>query len=174
MMLYPRAMGASFAQLPKPLQVFHSVSDTVFYKGEVSVSHGSAVARGLARAGGMPATSGTMPFEFRATRDGDQEVWERNFNGHFTRSRQWLHRPGVVAEKVGGSTFLMEPAVQGDTLSIPISGVTGFGIPLPSGIMKSCAGVEAVAPDGAITFDVHATLRGLGLLIRYQGRLYPA
>lgn len=173
-MLYPRALGDTFNDLPAPLQAFHAVEDTVFYKGQVTVTHGNALTRQIAKSGGMPAKSGEMPFSFRATRDGGKEIWERNFDGHMTRSLQWLHAEGVVAEQVGTSEFLMEPKVEGDKLLIPITGLRGFGLPMPRGVLSSAEGVEGVTEDGRITFDVHASLRGLGLVIRYQGTLAPA
>ena len=173
-MLYPRAMGHAFSDLPEPLQVFHSVDDSVFYKGRVTVTHGNALTRLIAKSGGMPAKCGEMPFSFRATRDGAKEIWERNFDGHMTRSLQWLHDDGVVAEQVGTSEFLMQPTVDGDQLRIPITGARALGLPMPKGVFSSCEGVEGVTEDGNITFDVHATLRGLGLIIRYKGWLAPA
>lgn len=173
-MLYPRVMGHAFSHLPEPLQAFHSVDHTVFYKGRVTVTHGSAFTRFIAKSGGMPVKSGEMPFSFRATRDGGKEIWERNFDGHMTRSLQWLHSDGVVAERVGTSEFLMEPRVEGETLRIPITGVRGFGLPMPLAVLSSAEGLEGVTDDGKITFDVHASLRGFGLVIRYQGELSPA
>lgn len=170
-MLYPRAMGHAFSDLPEPLQAFHSVDHTVFYKGQVTVTHGNALARLIAKSGGMPGKSGEMPFSFRATRDGLKEIWERNFDGHMTRSLQWIKADGVVAERVGTSEFLMEPRVDGDTLRIPITGLRAFGLSLPRGVLSSCEGVEGVTEEGQITFDVHCKARGLGLIIRYQGVL---
>lgn len=173
-MLYPRVMGDAFLDLPAPLQAFHAVDNTVFYKGHVTVTHGNALARMIAKSGGMPGKSGEMPFSFRATRDGKSEIWERNFDGHKTRSLQWLHSDGVVAERVGTSEFLMQPAVDGDNLHIPIIGLRAFGLPMPSWVLSSAEGVEGVTEDGKITFDVHASVRGLGLIIRYEGELEPA
>lgn len=173
-MLYPRALGAAFFDLPEPLQTFHAVEDEVFYKGRVTVTHGNALTRRVATSGGMPGRSGEMPFSFRATRDGTSEIWERNFDGHITRSRQWLHAGDVLAERVGTSEFRMQPTVDGDRLRIPIIGARGFGLPMPPWIFSSAEGVEGVTGDGEITFDVHAALRGLGLVIRYKGALAPA
>ncbi len=170
-MLYPRAMGAAFDDLPEALQAFHSVADSTLYRGHVTVTHGSALGRRIAKAGGMPTTSGRMPFTFRATRDGEEEIWERNFDGHITRSTQRLLRPGVIAERVGTSEFLMQPQMRGSDLYIPIISLRGFGLPLPSGVLASCEGVETVTEDGDITFDVHARVRAIGLIIRYQGVL---
>ncbi|GAB5448179.1 DUF4166 domain-containing protein [Gymnodinialimonas sp.] len=173
-MLYPRAMGNAFFDLPEPLQTFHAVENTVFYKGHVTVTHGNALTRMIAKSGGMPGKSGEMPFSFRATRDGTSEIWERNFDGHMTRSLQRLHSDGVIAETVGTSEFLMQPRASGPTLHIPITGLRAFGLPMPSWVLTSCEGVEGVTEDGKITFDVHAAVRGLGLIIRYQGELAPA
>lgn len=173
-MLYPRVMGHAFSNLPEPLQAFHSVDHTVLYKGRVTVTHGNGLSRLIAKSGGMSAKSGEMPFSFRATRDGNKEIWERNFDGHMMRSLQWLHADGVVAERVGTSEFLMEPRVDGDQLRIPITGLRGFGLPMPIAVLSSAEGVEGVTDNGDITFDVHASVRGLGLIIRYQGVLAPA
>lgn len=172
-MLYPRALGNAFSTLPAPLQAFHAVEHSVFYQGRVTVTHGNAFTRLIAKSGGMPAKAGEMPFTFRATRDGASEIWERNFDGHMTRSKQWLHSEDVIAERLGTSEFLMEPRAEGETLRIPIIGLRGFGLPMPLGVLSSCEGVEGVTEDGKITFDVHASLRGLGLIIRYRGEMSP-
>jgi len=173
-MLYREAMGAAFDTLPEPLRRFHSAQGTLRYEGRVTVTHGSGLARAIARAGGMPGVSGEMSFAFVLTRDGAREVWERDFNGHVTRSHQWLHGPGVVAERVGASTFLMTPRVCDGKLHIPIIRITGFGLPVPGALVASCEGVEDVTEDGAVTFNVHAKLRGIGLIIRYRGEMRPA
>ena len=173
-MLYPEAMGTAFNDLPKPLQDFHSVDGAHLYKGRVTVSHGNALARGIALAGGMPGKAGTMPFAFRMTRDGDAETWERDFDGHITRSTQWLKAPGVIEERVGTSTFLMEPRALDGRLHIPITKITGFGLPIPDALVVSCEGIEGVTSDGAITFDVHATIKGIGLIVRYRGEVARA
>ncbi len=170
-MLYPTAMGAGFNDLPEALQRFHSVEGSDFYKGRVTVTHGGWLPRQVAQAGGMPGKSGEMPFSFRKTRDRNVEIWERSFDGHMTRSKQWLEAPGIVAEQVGTSVFLMEPQARDGELYIPIKKITGFGLPIPNGMVVSCEGVESVSEDGAITFDVHAKVKGLGLIIRYQGEL---
>lgn len=170
-MLYPRAMGAAFADLPEALQRFHAVEDTVLYRGQVEVRHGGPLGRALARAEGMPTRAGKMPFRFRATRDGDGEIWERDFDGHLTRSTQWLKAPGVIEEQVGTSRFEMVPQVREDRLHIPITAVSGFGLPVPMALMRECKGVEAVDAEGRITFDVQARVWGIGLVIRYRGVL---
>lgn len=170
-MLYARTIGHAFSTLPEPLQIFHSVDDTVLYKGHAVVSHGNILGHTIAKSGGMPFKSGEMPLSFRATRDGRKEIWERNFDGHITRSLQWEVSDGVIAERVGTSEFLMEPEVRDDQLHIPITGVRAFSMPLPRGVLKSCHGVEGVTEDGKITFDVHCTLRVVGLIVRYQGVL---
>lgn len=173
-MLYPRAMGEAFGDLPEALQAFHAVEDTVFYRGQVEVSHGGPLGRAVAGAGGMPTRSGEMPFSFRATREGACEIWERDFAGQKTRSKQWLLEPGVIAEQVGTSVFLMQPEVRGAELHIPITGVTAFGLPLPRAVLRSCAGVEHVTEAGEIAFDVHARVLGIGLIVRYKGTLSMA
>ena len=173
-MLYRRAKGAAIGDQHPARQAFHDVTDEVLYTGQVTVSHGHALSRAVARAGGMPGRSGTMPFQFRATRDGDHEIWERSFDGHITRSLQWLHAPGIVAERVGTSEFLMHPMAQGAQLHIPITRIRGFGLPVPQAMVVQCDGVEGVADDGAITFDVQAKMRGIGLIIRYQGKMARA
>jgi len=171
MMLYPRAMGDAFSDLPAALQAFHAVEDAVAYRGSVEVSHGGSLARAVAGAAGMPRRAGNMRFSFRATRDGAREIWERDFDGHVTRSTQWLYAPGVIAEQVGRSVFLLEPRLRDGRLHIPIRGVSGFGLPVPGWVMRSCEGIESVTEDGRISFDVHARLRGLGLIVRYRGTL---
>ena len=173
-MLYARAMGDAFEELPEQLRAFHNVEDSNLYAGEVTVTHGHALSRGIAKAGGMPAASGTMPFRFRATRDGETEIWERRFGNHMTRSLQWLDEPGIVAERIGTSTFHMAPVPRNGTLYIPVVAMRGFGLPVPRPAIASCEGVEGVRDDGAVTFDVHARLHGLGLVIRYQGWMAPA
>lgn len=69
--------------------------------------------------------------------------------------------------------FPMQPRVDGRGLHLPIIGLRGFGVPLPCGVPSSCEGAEGVTDDGKISFDVHAKVRGLGLIIRHRGTLAP-
>lgn len=173
-MLYARALGEAFGTLPEALQAFHSVTDTVLYVGRVEVSHGGPLARAVAAAGGLPRKAGDMPFAFRATRDGDAEIWERDFDGHVTRSRQWLAAPGMIAEQVGPGLVHMVPEVRGASLHIPFTGAKVFGLRMPRGALQTCGGVISVTQDGHIGFDVQARVPGLGLIIRYRGRMAAA
>ena len=173
-MLYPRAMGAAFADLPPALQRFHSVAGSLHYAGEVTVSHGGALARALAGAGSMPMRVGTMPFRLHARRAGDTEIWERHFGPRVTRSVQWLHAPGLIAERLGPGTFLLAPRVRDGRFHIPITGIRLAGLPLPVALMRDGGGVEWADADGVIAFDVRLCLRGAGEVIRYRGTLRPA
>jgi hypothetical protein len=172
-MLYRRALGAAFDDLPAALRHFHMTQAEHRFRGHVDVTQGNGAARLAVRLAGFPVGAGEMPLTLRLRRDGAREVWERCFDGHVARSVQWLWRPGIIAERVGPVTLLMRPAVAEGVLRMPVVGMLGAGIHLPArGLLKG-GGVERVGPTGAIQFDVTATAPILGHLIRYRGDLTP-
>jgi hypothetical protein len=172
-MLYRRALGPSFDALPPALRHLHSGAGIQVFDGEAEVVHGNAIARPFVRLAGFPGRSGRMPIRLTIRSDGDGEVWERSFGGHITRSRQWLAGPGRIAERIGPATLLMRPVVDGALLRMPVAGLRGFGLPLPSALLEGGGGVEHVEPGGGIAFDVCATALLIGPLIRYRGVLRP-
>jgi hypothetical protein len=172
-MLYRRALGEAFETLPPELQELHADTGTHVFEGEVEVMHGGPVARPFARLAGYPARSGRMPMRLTIRRDADGETWDRSFDGHGTRSTQWLAGPGMIAERIGPATLLLRPFADGSVLRLPVVGLRAFGMPLPLALLPEAGGVEAVDPGGAITFDVGARAWPIGPLIRYRGVLRP-
>lgn len=170
-MLYRRALGQAFDALPPALQRFHD-GTTRDWTGEADVETGSAPARLAVRLAGFPARGGHVDLRLRVACDGARETWIRHFGDHQTRSVQWLHAPGIIAERVGQVTLLMRPAVDGGALRLPVVGVRALGAPMPRSLLRASGGVERAAEGGSVLFDVSAVALGLGPLIRYRGALH--
>jgi len=173
-MLYRRALGAEFDRLAPALQKFHSVTAEHKFSGRAEIFQGVRLARLAAGVARFPKLEGDVPIQLSVTRDGETEVWSRLFGDHATRSVQWLLRPGIIAERVGPATILMQPRVEEGHLRMPIIGMRGFGVPLPAPLVATGGGVERVEASGEILFDVSARAVGVGLLISYKGALAPA
>jgi hypothetical protein len=141
--LYKRALGPAFDALPPALQGFHAGPASQVFDGHAEMRHGTAIARLCVRLAGFPAGVGRVPLRLTVTRNDDGEVWERDFGGHVTRSRQWLAGPGLIAERIGPATVLMRPVVDGPALRLPIVGLRGAGVPLPAGLLSQGGGWSA-------------------------------
>jgi hypothetical protein len=172
-MLYQRALGPSFDALPPALQRLHAGQEKQVFEGTADLRQGHAIARLLVGLAGFPKQAGQVPIRLTITQTSEGEIWDRSFGGHATRSLQWLAQPGVIAERVGLATILMRPRVDDTSLRLPIVGLRGLMLPLPAWLMPGSGGVERVADDGALLFDVTATARFLGPMIRYTGDLRP-
>jgi hypothetical protein len=166
---YRLALGPAFDGLPEALKRLHGGPSA--WRGTARITHGNAVARRMARTLGYPDAEGDVPMALTITPEDAAERWTRDFDGHRVVS---VHRPapgGRVAERLAGATILLAPTWDGAALHLRIA-ATRLG-PLPAPGLLSGGGTER-AEGGGLTFDVAGRAPGIGLLIRYRGRLDPA
>ncbi|MCR9284595.1 MAG: DUF4166 domain-containing protein [Rhodobacteraceae bacterium] len=175
--LFQQALGSStFKALPEEIRSLHTVFDHRQWIGEAKVTRGtSRLGQLLCRIVGFPPEADATPVKVTIKRQGDKEIWQRNFGGKTFRSVLSLSGApgsGVVQERFGPTTFNIHLNLKGDALAYPVRSGKLFGIPLPRWLLPISETAET-APDGIFRFDVEISLPGLGRLVRYQGWLKP-
>lgn len=174
--LFQQALGETFKGLPQPVRSLHTVFDQRQWSGEAKVTRGtSRLGQLLCRIVGFPPAADATPVTVTIERQGDKEIWLRNFGGKTFRSVLSLAGApgsGVVQERFGPTTFNIHLNQKDGALAYPVRSGKLLGIPLPRWMLPVSETAET-APDGIFRFDVEISLPGLGRLVRYQGWLKP-
>lgn len=164
----PSAQG-----LPATVWQLHETAG--LYSGRCQIERGKGWLIGFAlRMGRFPPSGADVPVTVRTSETKQGWIWERDFDGHKTRSSlTYDQRTGCVREDFGRMTIWLKPELSETGLKIGIRGLTIFGLPVPAFLLPCSSTVERQDEQGRFRFDVSATAPGLGLLIRYRGWLTP-
>ncbi|MDF0600148.1 DUF4166 domain-containing protein [Psychromarinibacter sp. C21-152] len=167
-----RACAARGVELPPLLRRFHDGRAQV-WRGTATVTRGRRWPVPLIlRAAGFPPEGAEVETVISVAPAGDGMVWERRFGGHVTRSRL-RDRAGRVEEGFGPFRLALVPRAVAGGVALEVAGLWLLGLPLPR-LLWPRAEVSETGADDALCFDIGAALPGLGLLIRYRGRVTPA
>lgn len=158
-----------------PASVFKFHSDPGCYTGRCGVERGGGWLTNLVlRLGRFPPTAEDIPVTVKVDFNGKEWVWERDFDGHITRSRLTFdHGAGCVREQMRWVTLWLVPQVSGSQMLVHIRRISVFGFRCPIFLLPRSATVESEDNTGCFRFDVSADMPGLGRLIRYRGWLAP-
>lgn len=168
--LFERLLGPSFATLPAPVKRLHDRRPRKVFAGRCHVERGRGrLAAWLARATALPLACRDAPVTVTLLRDGQREIWSRDFAGRPMRSILAEHR-GCLQETLGpvGFTFALRADPQGITWRV--AGVRACGLPLPGAWFEGVTARES-SQGGRYTFEVRAELPLIGLLVHYRGWL---
>jgi hypothetical protein len=171
--LYPRIVGRDWRQLPELVQRCHGGLDEVRAFGRFDIRWGkNALARALARWGGLPRAGVDLPAELTVTPDPEGETWRRRFGEDSFVTRQW-EEDGLLVERAGLFELCFRLEVAGARL---IFQQTGAGlrlgrarIGLPFWLSPRVS--ARVWQEEAMRVQVEVSLPGLGTLCRYDGGL---
>jgi hypothetical protein len=173
--LMRRALGARFAEMPRPIQEGHEVAESLLLTGRASVEGARTwIGALVARIIGFPVTTSDVPVSVEMQADGDDEIWIRRFGQMRFRSRL-LAQPGHghVLEQFGPLTFVLRLTASAAGLDLAIISARIGPVPLPSWLVPRTAAKERVDAAGRFFFDVPIALPGIGLLVHYRGYLVP-
>lgn len=173
--LFAQALGPDLHLLPPPLVDLHAVVDVRRWRGEAEVTHGSGLFARLVRAAmRFPPSGRTVGVAVTMERQGDGEVWVRDFAGRRFRSRLTRNTAGSgVRERFGLLSFDIGLAVRDGQLWYPVIGGRIAGVPLPRAVLPTSTSRESLDADGRASFDVAIALPLVGPIIRYRGWLVP-
>lgn len=175
--LFQQALGAGFETLPVPVQALHTVFDERCWTGRARVTRGSsALSRLICRLVGFPPAADDIPVTVTITRHGASETWLRDFDGKRFRSHMSLAGPpgsGIVQERFGPLAFDIHLSEVDGALHFPVHRGRFLGLPVPRWLLPVSTASET-GKNGAFLFDVKLSMPGIGLLVRYEGRLEPA
>jgi len=172
--LYRRILGTAYDTLPKAVQRLHAFDGERVAQGRAAIDRGNGwIARRIARAFGFPQVSGEVPVTVELRREGDREVWQRNFGDQVFSSIQEEGRgrlDGLLCERFGPCAFGIALVVDGDHLRLIIRRWTLYGFPIPLWLAPICVAYEGEF-NGRFRFFVELRHRLIGLIVRYQGLL---
>lgn len=166
--LFRRLLGDELDNLPPALRRAHDADDRQTWAGSSQVvASRNPIARMLCWMMGLPKAGSDIPVTVVFERDGEAEVWHRNFAGRTYHSR-FIARDGMIAEKMGPATNRFRVSVKDGRLHLDLVAFRFLGVPFPSWLCPQCPAVESEV-DGRYRFDVPIILPLLGFAIRYAG-----
>jgi NAD(P)-dependent dehydrogenase (short-subunit alcohol dehydrogenase family) len=173
-MLFARVLGSTFGALPDAVQNAHHVDNVLVLEGRASIEGAKTLlARAIARLIGFPTDGCDVPVSVTMRVVDGGEEWTRVFGRARFRTRLTPLGgfPNRMIERFGPCAFNLRLTARPDGLDyVVISGRIGF-VPLPTFLIPRSAATERVDDAGCFQFDVPIALPGLGLLVRYHGRL---
>ncbi|SDY78560.1 protein of unknown function [Jannaschia faecimaris] len=175
--VFQQALAEDFDGLPAAVRDLHMVLAHRRWTGTARVDRGDGlVARIICAAVGFPPASEDTPVEVTMERRGSTETWVRDFGGRVFRSHLRADGgpgDGVVTERFGPLTFRIGLKVADGALTYPVLSGRFGPVPIPRWMLPDSDTVEAAEGEAA-TFDVTIRLPGVGLLVRYRGRITSA
>lgn len=170
--LYRRIIGPSFDDLPVRVRDLRDVRGKAVWRGRADVERGTALfVRLVATLAALPHSAREVPLTVTFTHDDAGEGWHRDFGGHIFQTHQRAG-DGVILERIGPATVALKPLAERDSLSLSVTALRVFGIPVPGFLLPRVRTREWEAED-CYRFEVEARLPVGGLLIRYSGWLAP-
>lgn len=174
--LYRRVLEDAFDRLPAAVRDLHEVTVRRRFSGRASVTG----ARGLiawvvARIVGFPRDMEDIPVAVTLEREGEKEIWRRDFNGQKFHSIQYVgagRYEGMLVEQFGPMRFGLAVLSDATTLRLDVMRWDFLGLPLPSMLAPRCDAFEQEV-DGVFRFSVQISLPIFGMLVHYRGHLRP-
>lgn len=170
--LFPRVIGADFAELPETVRRIHQRAGRARYAGEVDVERGRGWLSRLFAAATYLPPAGRGPVVVEIESDAAGERWTRRIGGRAMPSRMRF-AGGHLREQLGLACFDFSLHVVDGGIDWRVERVSTLGLPWP---VRWFAGVGAreSADGGRYCFDVWARLPVVGLLVHYRGWLDDA
>jgi len=143
-------------------------------EGRAAVERGKGwIAQRIARTFGFPEAGEDIPVSVTFRREGDREMWRRNFGGAEFSSMQEKGRgrsDRLLCERFGRCTFGLGLVVDEGRLRLIIRRWSIFGLAMPLWLAPACDAYECET-DGRFRFFVELRYRFIGLIVRYKGWL---
>lgn len=174
--LYKRILSTAWGNLPNRIQEMHNLTNVTIAEGTATVHRGEALfARLVALVFGFPKSGSDVPVTVCFRKDGEREVWTRQFGTAAFSSTQEEGRgrfAQLLCERFGPFAIGLALHQDDDKLRLIVRGWSIFGIPLPSALAPRGNTYENVVND-RFGFHVEIDHPMTGLIVRYQGSLTP-
>jgi hypothetical protein len=167
--LYSRILGPAFERLPPALKTIHDARRTKLYVGRCDIRGGGLIARAIARLAGLPIAQTDVRIEVTVNVTATSEDWLRKFGTQRMQSRL-TYRSQRMEERLGPLVLMFSLSAEQERIVWSLYSARLALLPLPVTWLLKCAATES-SHDGRYGFDVSAGLRGIGLLVHYEGWL---
>ena len=172
--LYRNVMGAAFDAMPAITRAVHNPDPERHFVGRAQIRRGTNwLARQVANWLKLPQPGDGVPIEVTIWRDGEDDVFTRNFDGSIFESRQFGEDTADgkrLMETIGPITTRLRIEARHDGLNLHAERAYWLGIALPGWLTPTVHASER-AYGGAHLFDVSVSLPLIGQLMAYRGRL---
>jgi len=175
--LYPRLVGAAWADLDISVQHWHNAAHQVQGTGMFTVRHGQGCpARFLAWLLRLPTSGETLATRLVIVRHAWGETWSRTFAGKALVTVQYQRGANLLAERLGCLEFGFRLRVSEHALDfwhVGTACVLGpIRVPLPRWVAPHITAREwAGQEEGSLQVAVRVSLPLIGLLMAYEGCL---
>lgn len=174
--LYRRLLGDDYDRLPQPIRSMHDIGQRLEAHGVADIRRGNnPISRLIASILRFPAEGRGVPVHIALERDGEREIWRRDFAGSKLTTIQEPgtgRADGLLVERFGPIAFLIRLVATGDELRLEPVTARFLGCPLPRWLLPIANAYEQTV-GGRFVFDVDIALPVLGPLIHYRGHLAP-
>lgn len=151
----------------------HAFDRSLSARGRARVQRGGGLlSRLIGRLAGFPQASDDVEVRVDFERQGDVEIWRRDFGGHIFRSTQQSGRERRLVERFGPAAFGMALVWDSKRLNLRLKAWRLFGWRMPEWTEPVTDAWETVE-DGRFRFFVEISHPWTGLIVRYQGWLEP-
>jgi Domain of unknown function (DUF4166) len=172
--IYRQVLGSTYDTLPEVVRRMHDVEGERVAQGRAAINRGTGwIARRIATTFRFPQADDDVPVTVEFRRDGDREIWRRDFGGQEFASIQEAGRgrfDRLLCERFGPCAFGVALVIDGDHLRFILRGWSIYGVPMPLWLAPACIAYEAEY-NGRFRFFVELRYRLIGLIVRYQGLL---
>ncbi len=172
--LYRSVMGPAFDAMPAITRAVHTPRPERHLVGRAQVRRGEGLlARLVAHWLNLPRAGDGVPVEVCIWKDGDGEVYTRDFDGHIFESRQFPTKTPQgprLMETIGPITTQLRVEPRHDGLNLHAERAFWRGVALPRWLTPQVKASER-AYGGAHLFDVSVRLLLIGEVMAYRGRL---
>jgi hypothetical protein len=165
--LFRSRLGDAFAELDPQLQWVHSGASRDL-TGTVTVARGaSLIAKLLGALTSLPPALQNAPLRVQILTYEDKEIWIRTYAGRH-RMRSTLSREGdCLVERLGPASLRFRLMAREAGMDWRLERVSMLGIALPVSWFQITARVDV--NHGRYHFLIDSSLRGVGLIVRYEG-----
>ena len=174
--LYATLLGTAWAQLSEPVRALHD-EPTLTARGTLRIVRGPGRAgRMLAALLRMPRAHPSAATHLVVTRQGDDEIWSRTFNGQHLDSRQYATGDREFGERFGAFEFRFRLEVFQGSLQFRQTGVSmALGpvrIPVPSICAPRVTASEEAAGPRGVSVGVRLRMPLVGPVLAYDGIIH--
>lgn len=168
--VHAQVLGAAFDGLPQALRNIHDPRRRKQYAGRCRIRRGSGwIVQTIARVAGLPGTHDDIPVTVAIEGNGATEVWTRSFGTHQMRSTIRRRGPSLE-ERLGPIILTFDLRADGESIVWTLQRARLLFLPLPIGWFAGTTALESLA-QGRYSFDARAAMKGIGLLVHYNGWL---
>ncbi len=185
--LFQQSLGTDWHALPSAIQATHKVIDQRVLTGTAKITRGTSPLTQLAAAVfRFPPAAEEIPVKVTKTREGEHEIWVRDFNAkQFKSTLRLTHDSSmkdpmrtdrhtdvhIIEEQFGLLKFKLRLRLEHNAMHFDVVRGSCLGLPIPR-LLLPISNTREFVKDDTMHFYVELLAPfNLGLIVRYEGWL---